>query len=79
MPVIKLAVHAKSSTLYGCMVVQLYIQIFSAWWVTTIFYNYGAKLCDLRYYLLSVVSLRIVVSFTDTARVGQLESVCQGV
>ena len=32
-----------------CMVVQLYIQIFSAWWVTTILYNYGAMLCELRY------------------------------
>ena len=32
-----------------CMVVQLYIQIFSAWWVTTILYNYRAMLCELRY------------------------------
>ena len=32
-----------------CTVVRSYIQIFSAWWVTTILYNYGATLCELRY------------------------------
>ena len=32
----------KVAPCYSCMVVQLYIQIFSAWWVTTILYNYGA-------------------------------------
>ena len=31
------------------MVVWLYIQIFLAWWVTTILYNYGAMLCELGY------------------------------
>ena len=31
------------------MVIQLYIQIFLAWWVTIILYNYGATLCELRY------------------------------
>ena len=31
------------------MVVQSYIQIFSASWVTTILYNYGATLCDLHW------------------------------
>ena len=32
-----------------CTVVRSYIQIFSAWWVTTILYNYGATLCGFRY------------------------------
>ena len=32
-----------------CTVVRSYIQIFSAWWVITILYNYGATLCELRY------------------------------
>ena len=32
-----------------CTVVRSYIQIFSAWWVTTILYNYVATLCELRY------------------------------
>ena len=32
-----------------CTVVRSYIQIFSAWWVTAILYNYGATLCELRY------------------------------
>ena len=32
-----------------CTVVRSYIQIFSAWWVTTILYNYGATLSELRY------------------------------
>ena len=31
-------------------VVRSYNQISSAWWVTTILYNYGATLCELRYY-----------------------------
>ena len=39
-PVVQLTVHAKSSTLYG----RSYVQIFSAWWVTTISYSYGATL-----------------------------------
>ena len=30
-------------------VVLSYIQIFLAWWVTTILYNYGATLCELHY------------------------------
>ena len=34
---------------YSHTVIQSYIQIFSAWWVTTILYNYGAKLCKLHY------------------------------
>ena len=34
--------------LYGHTVVWSYIQIFSAWWVTTILYNYGATPCELR-------------------------------
>ena len=46
MPVAQLTMHVKSCTLYGHtviwsyshMVVQSYIQIFSAWWVTTILY-----------------------------------------
>ena len=33
-----------------CTVVRSYNQIFSAWWVTTILYSYGATLCELRYY-----------------------------
>ena len=41
--------YLKSSTLYGRTVVWSYIQIFSTWWVTTILYNYGATLCELRY------------------------------
>ena len=49
MPAVQLTMHVKSSTLYGRTVVQSYIQIFSAWWVTTILYNYGAKLCKLHY------------------------------
>ena len=32
-----------------CTVVRSYNQIFSAWWVTTILYSYGATLCELRY------------------------------
>ena len=47
-PAVKLTTRVKSSTLYGRTVVRLYIQIFSAWWVTTtILYNYGAMLCEL--------------------------------
>ena len=34
-PVVQLAAHAESSTLYGRTVVRSYNQIFSAWWVTT--------------------------------------------
>ena len=49
MPMVQLITHVKSSTLYGCMVVQSYIQIFSAWWVTTILYYYGAVLSELHY------------------------------
>ena len=42
-PAVQLTTHVKRSTLYGRTVVRLYIQIFSAWWVTTtILYNYGA-------------------------------------
>ena len=50
-PAVQLAVHAKSSTLYGRAVVRSYNQIFSAWWVTitTILYIYGTTLCELRY------------------------------
>ena len=48
-PVVQLAAHAKSSTFYGRTVVGSYNQIFSAWWVTTISYSYGATLCELRY------------------------------
>ena len=32
-----------------CTVVRSYNQIFLAWWVITILYNYGATLCKLRY------------------------------
>ena len=32
-----------------CTVGGTVVQIFSAWWVTTILYNYGATLCELRY------------------------------
>ena len=49
----QLTTHVKSSTLYSCTVVQSYIQIFLAWWVTTILYNYGATLCKLRHHLLN--------------------------
>ena len=49
-PAVQLTTHVKSSTLYGRTVVRSYIQIFSAWCVTTILYNYGATLCELRYY-----------------------------
>ena len=50
-PVVRLAAHAKSSTLYGRTVVRSYNQIISAWWVTisTILYSHGATLCELRY------------------------------
>ena len=34
---------------YGHMGVRSYNQIFLAWWVTTILYNYGAMLCKLCY------------------------------
>ena len=47
-PVVQLAAHAKSSTLYGRTILRSYNQIFSAWWVTTFSYNYGATL-ELRY------------------------------
>ena len=43
-PVVQLAARANGSTLYGRTVVQSYNQIFSAWWVTFILYNYGATL-----------------------------------
>ena len=43
-PVVQLAARANGSTLYGRTVVQSYNQIFSAWWVTLILYNYGATL-----------------------------------
>ena len=48
-PVVQLAAHAKSSTLYGRTVERSYNQIFLAKWVTTILYSYGATLCVLRY------------------------------
>ena len=51
MPMVQLTKHVKSSTLYSRMVVWSYIQIFSARWVTTILYDYGATLCELHYYL----------------------------
>ena len=41
-----------------CMVIQSYIQIYSAWWVT-ILYNYEAMLCQLCYNL-SIFSLEEV-------------------
>ena len=57
MPVVQLTTHVKSSILYGCTVVwsygrmgvRSYNQIFLAWWVITILYNYGATLCKLCY------------------------------
>ena len=49
MPAVQLTTHVKSSTLYGRTLLRSYIQIFSAWWVTTILYTYGATLCELRY------------------------------
>ena len=52
-PMVQLTTHVISSTLYSHMVVWSYIQIFSAWWVTTILYNYGAMLCKLCYKLLT--------------------------
>ena len=48
-PVVQLAAHAKSSTLYGRTVVRSYNQIISAWWVITILYSYAATLRELRY------------------------------
>ena len=52
---VQLAMHAKSSTLYGWSYIGwLYIPIFLAWWDTTILYNYGAMLCELRYELYDV-------------------------
>ena len=61
-PVVQLATHAKSSTLHGRShgrtVVRSYgraSKFFSAGWVTTILYNYGATLCELRYQYLSVL------------------------
>ena len=47
-PVVQLAAHAKSSTLYGRTILRSYNQNFSAWWVTTFSYNYGATQ-ELRY------------------------------
>ena len=35
-PTVHLTTLVKSSTLYGCMIVWSYTQIFSAWWVTTV-------------------------------------------
>ena len=46
MPAVQLTMHVKSSTLYGRTVVRSYIQIFLAWWVTSILFNYGAMLCQ---------------------------------
>ena len=40
-PAVHLTTYVKSSTLSGRTVVRSYIQICSAWWVTTILYNYG--------------------------------------
>ena len=45
------------------MVIQSYTQIFSAWWVTTILYNYGAMLCELRYYKAACVCSCTVEKF----------------
>ena len=44
-------------------VVWSYNQIFSAWWVTTILYNYGAMLCELCYYLPNYLSVLHFRSF----------------
>ena len=43
-----------------CTVVRSYIRIFSAWWVTTILYNYGATFCELRYYSLCIMPGKFV-------------------
>ena len=48
----QLTTHVKSSTLYGRTVVH---PNFLAWWVTTILYNYGATLCELRYNAVGVL------------------------
>ena len=71
-PAVQLTTHVKSSTLYSCTA-RSYIQIFSAWWVT-ILYNYGATLCELRYYivlllfthftvLLKQINFKMILSF----------------
>ena len=54
MPAVQLAAHAKSSTLYGPSY-GVKFKFFSAWWVTTISYNYEATLRALRALLLSVL------------------------
>ena len=50
-PAIKFTTHVKSSTLCGRSYGRK-SKFFSGWWVTTtILYNYGATLCELRHYL----------------------------
>ena len=39
----------RMSKVAPCTVVRSYNRIFSAWWFTTILYNFGATLCELRY------------------------------
>ena len=60
MPAVQLTTHVKSSTLYGRMVLRSYIQIFPAWWVTSILYSYGATLCEIRYYSLCIMPGKFV-------------------
>ena len=43
-----------------CTVLRSYNQIFSGWWVTTILYNYGATICELRYKAIWCVSIWLV-------------------
>ena len=45
-----------------CTVVQSYIKIFLAWWVTTILYNYGATLCELCYKIIMIGQYLITTS-----------------
>ena len=68
-PAVQLTTHLKSSTLYGRTVVWSYIQIFSTWWVTTILYNYGATLCELRYKKVQNISwVYSEISFTTDGK-----------
>lgn len=56
-PAMHLALHSKSSTLYGRSNGRKF-KFYSATWVTTISYSYGlcCARCELRYYLPSPVS-----------------------
>ena len=59
-----------------CTVVQSYIQFFWARWVTTILYNYGAKLCELHYK--SSNTFKLLISMSPILHVKFLSQLYKG-